>query len=205
MGELYRVRATLAGWTGGPGLYTAYFDASAGISPSDAATVAGRVRGAWDVFKTSLATVQTLRVQPIIDVLDDESGELVGSVTVATPAIVTGTAATPLVGPSQVMAPLILDTGVIADGRKLRGRSNLGPVAASFTNNDLPPTALATNVNAFGVALATATPPSATAPLMVWRRPKKDPSGIIVRAGLSRPCIGATAGLKWFTLNSRRD
>ena len=153
MGELYRVRATMTGWTGSPGLYTAYFDASAGISPSNAATVAGRVRGAWDVYKSVLATVQTVQVQSTVDVLDDESGALVGSVTVAPPALVIGTAATAFVGPAQVMGPLILDTGFIVDGRRLRGRQNLGPVAATQTNFDVPPTGLKTAINAFGVAL----------------------------------------------------
>lgn len=195
---IYRIRAVISGWQGGPGLFTAYYDATGGPSAGDAATCAGRVRGAWDVFKTVLGTGTTIQVSPQVDVLDQLNGQLVSSFGIATPAVVTGTAATAL-GPAEVAAGLVLDTGTVINGRRLKGRNFLNPLIATQTSALTPPTSLVTAVNAFGVALITATPPAATAPHVVWRRPKLGNAGVI------RPTLTAVISPKWFVLRSRRD
>lgn len=201
---MYRVRTRLQGWTGGPGLNTFYFDNDAGGGASGAATVVARVRGCWDIFKTTLPTTAIVNVQGQVDELDEESGDLVGSWNVTPPAVVLGTAATPQWGPAPAMGGLVLDTAQIIDSRRLKGHSNIGPVAASVSNFETPPTGLLNNLNAFGVALIGATPPMATHPAVVWRRPKKS-GAIIVRAGLKRPILAAVASPEWFVLRSRRD
>lgn len=201
---MYRVRTRLQGWTGGPGLATFYFDDTAGGGAANALTVANRVRSAWDVIKTSFPTTWICLVQGQVDRIDEATGDLVGSFSVTAPATVVGTAATTFFGPAPTMGGLVLDTGTIVDSRRLKGHSNIGPVAASFTNFETPPGSLINNINAFGTALIGATPPLATAPMVVWRRPLKS-GGTIVRAGLFRTVLGATASPEWFVLRSRRD
>ncbi len=201
---MYRVRVRTQGWTGSPGLNTFYFDDTAGGGATNALAVAARVRGAFDVVKSVFPTTWFALTQGQVDRIDEATGDLVGSYSVAAPAIVQGTAATTFFGPSPTMSGLILDTGTIVNGRRLKGHANLGPVAASFTNFETPPTSLATAVNAFGVALIGATPPLATAPCVVWRRPKMS-GGVITTAGLFRAATGAVASPQWFVLRSRRD
>ena len=199
MAGMYRVRATISGTQGLPGLYTAYFRAEPGGGNSgSAAAVAARVRGAWDVFKTSLLTNITVQVQPIVDVLEDEGGDLIGSFGVTPPAAVVGTVGTAS-GPSEVAAGLVLETGVIVSGRRLRGRQFLSPIANSQMIGTTPTGGIVTNTNAFGVALIGATPPLATAPAVVWSRPTA------TRVGSSFPVVSATCAAKWFVLRSRRD
>jgi hypothetical protein len=84
-------------------------------------------------------------------------------------------------------------------GRRLRGRCFISPVPGTLTVSLLPPTALVTNVNALGVALIGATPPLATAPLVIWKRPK--PTAL----GSSQVALSAVVSGKWWTLRSRRD
>jgi len=201
---MYRVRTRLQGWTGGPGLSTFYFDDSAGGGATNALAVANRVRSAWDVVKTVFPTTWICNVQGQVDRIDEASGALVGSFSVTAPATVVGTAATAFFGPAPTMGGLRLDTATIVDSRRLKGHSNVGPVAASFTNFETPPGTLITAINAFGVALIGASPPLATAPMVVWRRPIiQGPT--IVRAGLFRPVLGATSSAEWFVLRSRRN
>jgi hypothetical protein len=63
----------------------------------------------------------------------------------------------------------------------------------------VPPAGLVTAVNAFGVALITASPPAAVAPHVVWRRPT------LAIAGLFRPTTSALIAGKWWVIRSRRD
>lgn len=151
-----------------------------------------------------MANATTFQVQGAVDVIDDTNGELDSSFFVTPPAVVNSTSINGP-GPAEVAAGLILDTGVITDGRRLRGRYFMTPLPGSLTSSLLPPAGLVTNLNAFGVALIGSTPPMATAPLVVWRRPKKDASGTIIRLGSSAPVLSATAAPKYWTLRSRRD
>jgi hypothetical protein len=195
---MYRVRAAINGQQGLPGLFTAYYDASGGPSGTDAATVAGRVRGAWDVLKTVVVSGATIQVNPQVDVLSELNGELISSFAIATPAVVTGTGSgTP--GPMEVAAGIVYDTGVVVNGRRLRGRSFLNPLQSTSVLGVVPPAGLVTAVNAFGVALITASPPAAVAPHVVWRRPT------VSLAGLFRPTTSALIAGKWWVIRSRRD
>jgi Zn-dependent protease len=196
--SIYRVRAAINGVQGLPGLFTAYYDASAGMSAGDALTVASRVRAAWDVFKTSLTPAITVQVSPVVDVLQETTGDLVGSFAITPPALVTGTAAG-AGAPNEVAAGLVYDTGVILGSRRLRGRSFLSPLSHTAVAGTIPPAGTVTNVNAMGVALITATPPAAVAPHVVWHRPKPGDPGQIF------PTKSALCAAKFFVIRSRRD
>lgn len=204
MALLFRVRARWDGYQGAPGLSTFYFDASSAPHTSaEATTVAGRVRGAFDVYKTALDTTQTVLVDPTVDIIDDQDGSLEGSFGITPPAIVTGTGIGGT-GPAEVQPGLILQTADIADGRRIRGRSFLGPIIGSQTNVAVPTTALRTTLAAFGTALLTVNPLTADPWCVVWHRPKIV-GGSVVRLGDSFRVTAATAASKFWVLRSRRD
>lgn len=205
MSGIYRVRATIAyGFGGSPGLYTAYFAAATGGGLlAEAQTVSARVRGAWDVFKSVLSTDTIVTTQPLVDLLDDNTGDLIGSFVTAPGAAVTGTNASTFTGPSSVMLGLRLTTAQILNGRRVIGHSFLGPLAASQTPFPQVQAGLAAAGNAFGVAVITAAPLTETLPLVVWHRPT-GPSGAKT-GGSSYRVISAAAQAKFFTLKSRRD
>jgi len=164
----------------------------------DAATCAGRVRGAWDVVKTILPGSLNVDVQPVVDVLDELNGSLINSFAITPPARVTGTGVSSA-APVEVAGGLVLDTGTVVNGRRLRGRLFISPLAQAAQQGVTPPAGTITAINAMGVALIGATPPFATAPCVVWRRPTTS------TAGLTRNVISATIAGKWFVLRSRRD
>lgn len=197
-GSLYRVRATLSGFQGGPGLYTAYFRVDGSSNAADAAVCAERVRGAWDVVKTVVMPTCTIQVQSVVDVIGVEDGALNKRIGIAPPASVTGTGASAS-APVEVAAGLVLSTGDVFDRRVLAGRSFISPLAVAAQNGVNPPVGTKTAVNAFGVALIGAAPPLASVPAVVWRRPAPG------RNGVASEILSATVAPKWFVLRSRRD
>lgn len=204
MAFMYRVRARWDGFQGAPGLSTFYFRGTTSpVNLTDAQTVAGRVRGAFDVYKTALNTTQTITVDPAVDIIDDADGALEGSIGVTPPAVVTGTGIGGT-GPTEVQPGLILNTGDIADGRRVRGRSFLGPIIGSQTNVVAPSTSINNLLDAFGVALITVTPLTADPFCVVWHRPVFT-GGTVTRAGSSFRVTSAVHASKWWVLRSRRD
>ena len=200
---LYRVRTVLSGWQGGPGLSTLYFSAPTGGNTTDALAAVNRVRGGWDVFKTSMANTVTAQVLGQVDLIDSVSGTLTGSLAVTQPAVVTGTVAG-AVGPTQVMGGLELFTANVVNGRRIRGHVNLGPLSVSFTQTPTPPAGLNTNIDATGVAWVTISPP-ATPALQVWHRPRVFTPGSPPTGGQNFDVLSSGHATKYFTLRSRRD
>jgi hypothetical protein len=200
MASMYRVRAKWQYPFGGPGLSTFYFTVTGGApgSSADATTVAGRVRGAFDVAKTLLSTSTTVIVNPQVDVISDVTGDLVGGFSITPPATVTGTVAGND-GPTAIMAGMRLLTNDILGGRRVRGRSFFGPISGTLTNFPTPQAGIVTALNAFGVALITATPPSAVAPAVVWNRPKPGVGGSM------HQITSVTVAPDWWVMRSRRD
>ncbi len=197
-GNLYRVRTTLNGFVGAPGLNTFYFRVDGVSNAADAATCAGRVRGAWDVVKTIMFPGFTAQVQSNVDVIAVETGDLVKRLGITPPAVVTGTGASSL-APVEVCAGLILGTADVVDGRVLSGRSFISPLAVAAQNGQTPPAGTITAVNAMGVALITATPPAIATPAAIWSRPRPG------RNGVASEIVSAQCATKWFALRSRRD
>ena len=205
MAGMYRVRTTLAGWQGAPGLLTTYHRASAVPTDAEATVAATRVRAALAVVAPLFAPAVTLQVQSQVDVIEDTNGALIGSQNGGAQAVVPGTAATG-VGPAQLAAGLVLSTSQIVHGRRVKGRLFLSPLAAGNTQSVLPPVGVNTAINAFGVALLTASPSTAAQPLLVWSRPVPvgTPS-VPVRLGVSAIALSSQVAPKWFSIRSRRD
>jgi hypothetical protein len=195
--SLYRIRTVISGWQGGPGLNTYYFSDGGAPSSADALTVVNRVRGAWDVVKSIMPNTVTAQTLGAVDVLDIPTGVLQTTFSVTQPAVVTGTVAG-AIGPGQIAAGLILDTGNILHGRRFKGHSFINPISGTLTTSVSPSVGIGTAVAAMGVALLTVSPPAAV-PIMVWHRP------VHGAGGSALPAISSSAATKWFSIRSRRD
>lgn len=197
---IYRVRTVLSFGQGSPGLNTHYFVPAGSPSSAEALVAVNRVRGCWDVFKTSLSTGMTAQVSGAVDTLDETTGVLTGSFGVATPAVVTGTSGAGQ-APTFLQAGLLLLTQGIVNGRRVRGRSNLGPLHSGNAGTALPPASLNTNIDAYGVALVAS---SAAPQVVVWSRPIVPPHPN-PRPGSAFIVSGTTHSAKFWADRSRRD
>lgn len=200
---MYRVRAVLSGWQGGPGLSTCYFSTGGSANSGDALTAAGRVRGAWDVVKGLLPSAVTVAVQGQVDVIDPVNGELQTSFGVTPPATVTGTGVGN-VGPPQVAGGLELFTNDVADKHRIKGRLFISPLVSANTVTVTPSAGTNSGLDAMGVALVTVSPP-ATPALCVWHRPifGPPPARTLLRAGSQFNVMSSGHATKFFTLRSR--
>lgn len=159
MSALQRLRIAWTGAIGLPGVTTLYF--------SDAATALPAVRtlmGNWLGFMPNVVSGQ---VEPRGDIIDPATGSITGEWTGSDVAPVIGS------GGSAYAAPVGFSvtwaTGSILDGRRLRGRSYVVPIAVAGYQADgtIEPDTL-TNVRMAASAFVVAT----QALLLVWHRPR---------------------------------
>ena len=201
MSAIMRIRTRLEGWQGGPGLSTLYFLPASGTgSNTDAADCGARVRAAWQASRGLFCTSFFAAVLPQVDVIDDATGLLVGSVDAGGLTVVQGNNGNDY-APIEAMALLQMTTAVILRGRKLKGRLFLGPIARP--NVDQPGTLLAATATTVAAAFAgTLTGSTASVPV-VWDRPGVAPNP--VHAGDSATVTGWFCPSKLSVLRSRRD
>lgn len=195
MPNILRVRTALNGWSGGPGLSTFYFDP--GVVTVDAAMVTGvtgRVRQYFDAWKAYMPTANSAQVESVADIIDYVTGALVGQVSAGSaPSVVVGTGGNQ--GPAFVCAVGRLTTNSFIGGKRLRGRTYAGPLAAAFTDSTAPEGGLLAAVQSGLVLVNT----SGGGPSMVvWHRPVGGSGGAI--AGVINTSASPTFGI----LKSRR-
>lgn len=204
MTSIMRVRARGSGWTGSPGLLTVYWrPGTTGGSAADASDVVARVRACLNSAKVAIHNSGSWLVSGQVDVLEDTTGELTGSFGVAGPALVTGTVAGEVYAASSQLL-IQAQTGAVLRGRKVQGRTNIGPLGESSVSAGQPDGVITPNVVAAFVAMLTG---GATASFpVVWSRPVKDPTthAILVN-GTSFPITGYTSAAYLAVLRSRRD
>lgn len=204
MTQLARVRSRWQGFNGAPGYTVLHFrDFGAGDGGGgdvDAAMALGAVTRTFDfmrAFPALLPAVVNIQVEGTVDVIEDTTGELVNSFNVAPPAAVQGTAASNYSAASG--AVVNWRTGGIRNGRRIRGRSFIVPLAigAYSLSGQLSPASQTTLQNA-ATALANA---ALTPDLMVYARPTSagavDGTAAVVTSA-QVPTLGAI-------LRSRRD
>lgn len=197
MGTMLRVRTTLSYGAGGPGLCTHYWAcASATPTTAEALDAGARVRAFWAALAGLLPTTASASVQGQMDGIDWTTGALVPGASIAPPAIVPGTAATPQL-PPQVAVVVRYNTNTIVAGRKLEGRSYVSPLSTVIqTSAGAPGTGVGTAV---GNALTALLAVTSTASPVVWHRPKAAGSG---QVGI---IVGGSAWSLFGSLRSRRD
>src|SRR5664279_2073822 len=155
---IQRVRVVMNNWPGAPG-YINFYENSDVVSHEP-------YRVFFDAIKALVPIGLTFQVPGIGDILSEETGNIIGSYSFTTPALVTGTGNATY--PNGVGACIDwLTTGVVA-GRRVMGRTFLVPMATSIydTNGTLTPTAI-TTIGAAATALIAAMTPK----FLIWSRP----------------------------------
>lgn len=194
---IMRIRSLITGPNGLPGLHTTYWSgASSTPVGADAVDVSGRVRAFWDGVKTLLAQGVTVSFPFPADVLDHTNGNLQASLGTSAPASVVSTGALEL--PKATMLLLKYNTTLVLNGRFLRGRSFIGPLASNVNNSGIPLAASNTTLLTATAALGTGATSSAQ---VVWHRPTPaNPT-----AGAISPVITYSSSTEFAVLRSRRD
>lgn len=195
------VRSAWSGTSGGPGLTQLAFYASGGADPttSQAQSAVNAVKSFWEANKPYLPNEVTIQVQPVVDLYDDITAVLTGSVTVTTaPASTTGGATGNYAGGCGYKYDW--NTGVILGGRRVVGRTYVVPAAGACFDLDgsITPTILTALNTAASNFLSTMN--SGGLNLAVWTRP----GGINSVPGVTG-VISGTVKDKSAILRGRRD
>ena len=187
MTQLQRTRVTWAGFKGGPGVSTFYSD---GTSPANL----DALRSFFASFAAMLPTGLTIQVAGDGDIIDDATGTLTGSWSGTQPAVVSGTGTGGYAGAVGGMVTWV--TGTVHNGRRLKGRTFMVPLASgAFSGSGVLYATFATTAKSAADTLIAATGPD----WYVWGRP--GPKG----PGTSAPISSAVAGNLVAVLRSRRD
>lgn len=208
MTNIMRVRAVSSGWAGGPGLNTFYFisgDAGGAPADTDAQLAHDRVHNAFDAGDLLYPNTWTMTVNPNVDVLTTETGDLVNSFSVTPSAVIPGANSIQF-GPIAAMNLLRLNTSTYSDGSRLQGRAFLGPSIKDYDANGTPVAGVLALVQTIGDELLD--PGVGGVPkLVVWRRPRAASAGppvVTARAG-SYGIVTSTAAPDFYAvLRSRR-
>lgn len=197
------IRTEWSGTSGGPGLtQMAVLGAAGGDwNPSGANAATAAVRKFWESFRIYLPDELKLQVNPVIDVFDTVSGELLAShVATTVPAVTTGSGTTGYAG--GVGGKVVWNTGQIREGRRVKGSTFIVPMLSSvFTGTGTIQPGTTTQINASATALI-ADLAAAQTSLAVWSRPASSPS---FRAGFATQVVAGSMGQKSAILRGRRD
>ena len=204
------IRTAWAGTTGGPGLtQVAIAETSSGgsgsfFTTSNVQIAVDAMRAFWAAINGYLPNELTLTVQQQCDIYNELDGDLIASITApVAPVTVTGTDA----GVYSMASGMKLgfETGVIRNGRRVRGCLYIVPAGASSMTNtgniaSAARTAVNTAGNNFKTALAT--------PLLkhvVYSRPQVNEAGTITRNGALAEVQSYATNEKTAILRGRRD
>jgi len=192
-----RVRTTLTGWSGGPGLCTNYFRGAGAVpTATEMAEGANRVRAFWNSAKGLYFTAWNAQVSGAIDLLDETTGRLTGGAGVTTPAVVVGSGLS-TINDVASMPILQLNTAAVVQNRRVRGRMNLGPTDTGQTTagglSSGAITAFTAAANFFFVLVNVPITP------VVWHRP------VSHLGGSYADVTGFSLPTKLGVLRSRRD
>lgn len=196
-----RVTARWSGFSGAPGFTVMHFrdfDTEGDVTQAQADSAVNRVGGFFNAISTALPSAVTVSISGDVEILEDSTGTLVDSVTAAgIPLPVQGGATGNVAGPAG--AVVNWRTGSIRNGRRIRGRTFLVPLATSVYAEDgtLSPGVQST-IQTAATALVAST---GTPDLGVYARP----SGPAAADGQWVVATGANVPDMVAVLRSRRD
>ena len=201
------VRTAWSGTSGGPGLtqHACRFSGFGVWTQSEAGVATAAVRAFWEAIKANLPDDITLTTSPVVDLYDETDGTLIDSqVAALSPASVAGTAAGAFAMPAGVK--MILQTGDIRDGRRVRGATYIVPAASSImTAGGLIGSAARTAINLAGNNMRGALTAGGLE-LAVWSREREAVvGGLPHRDGAVFTCTGIETSEKAAILRGRRD
>lgn len=201
-----RVRGSLTGFVGGPGVNTFYFR-GIGVTQAYADAAIARVRDFYVALAPEMASGMIMQVEPVADELLTTDGSLTASWAATTPpASVASTGISQ--APAPVMSLVQWSTGGIVAGRRVRGRTFVGPVETTAHQTDGTP-AEAHRTAVVGAANALLGDIGLEQGLVIWARPfPGDPLAtppVPARSGTAHKVTAAAVPNKWAVLRSRRD
>lgn len=196
--SIFRVRATLTGFSGGPGLMTQYFSpAVAGFNAALAQLSVDRVRDALTAGAALWNSSMTWSVDGTVDEIDEATGTMLDSITVTSRSVAGGSVGSNQ-GPAPAGACVVWKTAEVKNGRRVQGRTFLVPLASGhFEGNGTLAEAALTLCNDFGASMNDA---GATDLVhVVWSRP------VLGVGGTKHGITGYNTKDKVAVLRSRRD
>jgi hypothetical protein len=199
MAPILKVKIKWTGFTGAPG-YTNFFFRDIAGTPSQATAedAATKARNFGGYVRGHLPIETILQVQNDVEVIEETTGELQTMFTVATKTPLPGEAPS---APYSAASGAVVTwrTAGVRNGRRVRGRTFLVPLANSAYQSDgtlaaATVTALTTNLNTF-------LSPSGSANFGVYARP----SSAAATDGIFHQATGFSVPDKVAVLRSRRD
>lgn len=198
MPSLLKVNTSWIGTFVGPALSVMYFLPVGTVNLAAAQASIDAVRDFWVACAPRMSSSSSWTVLGTVDQIDVTTGDLQGSFAgTARNGLPSGTGD---VLPYQVQGMIRWDTGLVMDGRRLRGRTFL-PATLEADNGGLgqPLTGYLTTMNTAAAALVA----SATADLAVYHRPIPATAPGGPRAGGAATAVTGTCSSSWKTLRSR--
>lgn len=193
--SLFQVRVN---WTGpsSPLLSTHYFDGANVGGPAQAADAAGDW---WSSVQAVVGTGFSWSVDPEVRTIDEVSGGLLAIATVVGQSGAGSLAGEPL---DLLQGVASWHTGLVVDGRVLKGRTFIpGPTEGANDSDATPTAGYASAVNSATTTLLA----RVDADLAVWHRPVFDPeTGARTRDGSFELVTSGSVENQWSYLRSRR-
>lgn len=199
MPEILRVKINWTGFVGAPGYTNLYFSefVSEGYTQAHADGAVAKAVSFVNGIKTYLPNVVTIGVDPTVEIVQADTGQLVGFFTTAPAAPSAGTASGTYSAASGVC--FSWGTNGVRNGRRVRGRTFVVPVAGAYYDLDgtINNTA-ATSLRATGAALLAT---GGVTDFGIWSRPSSKGA----TDGVWHAAETATLKDKVAVLRSRRD
>lgn len=201
MPNVYRVRSLWTGVAGAPWYSTQYFEALSAVSATGAQDAASAVSAFWSAFAIHIHSDGTLDIEDTVDVLNELNGDLVDSFSTTTAPTQPSGAGDKL--PPVTQGLLRLDTGIILDSHRIKGRVFIPAPLEADSTGGAPSAAYQTDLDTAANSLIAST---ANMALCVWHRPKftGDPP-VLTRNGQAVVANSVSPSATWSFLRSRRD
>lgn len=203
---MLRVRVVGNGWTGAPSFSTFYFIAGGTENLATCDFAVARVQAFLTALKPLWFTQQFFQVQPDVDIVTPSTGLVTDTIATTPVPQVQGSSGTTSL-PKMAAALVKLVTSTFFDGRRLRGRIFIAPLATAVvdaTGANLSVASQAT-LTAAGNALFAVTSPTVVP--AVWHRPRKANAThvppVAERPGAAAPVTSTANVNRLYTLRSR--
>lgn len=207
---IYRLRALLGGWTGGPGVTTFWLSKEAGADQESLSIAAAELANFYTAIDTLILGGVTMDVDPVVDELDPATGALLEAHPIVAPDSWLSTGGSSFTSrATQIVARLqtggiVQHEGPPVRSRRLQGRHFHGPLASSALDANGQVTIAASDIltGAYQALL-----PALDNALCVWHRPVQvqKPGGPAPTVGLAAPVTAVTVMGRPGVLRSRRD
>jgi hypothetical protein len=188
MTQLFKVDSTITNFTGAPYYSQLYFSKLPGILPESATA---HVHAFWNSYKAYMYDSCTVTVEPLVYVIDLDTGATVDAVMTDPEDTVAGSDGGAAL-PTFTQGLARFSTGVWFAGRQLKGRMFLPGITENNNDSGVPAGGYVTAVSEYIATLAT---PTLSVIPVVYSRTHH----------VAAPMQGGSLWGKWATLRSRRD